>query len=69
MNSMKPEEKKGNCPQCHDVDLVEGEGKLDQSGQTHLVTKTWTCNSCGYKRWDPAPRGALAVPNFPPEKP
>lgn len=41
------------CPVCKS-ELIEGEGKLDQSGDTFLPTKTLTCSNayCGYKHWD-----------------
>jgi hypothetical protein len=54
------------CPQCSKPDqkryLTQGQGQLDQSGQTHLDTTTWTCN-CGYKDWERA-AGAPWVPNL-----
>lgn len=48
------------CPQCGNGILVEGRDILDQSGQTHLTTKTLKCMSltgeegCGYLHWEPA---------------
>ncbi len=44
------------CPWCRQADLVEGEGTLDQSGQTHLPARTRECPECGWKEWTPASR-------------
>lgn len=41
------------CPTCG-KDMAEGKGELEQSGQTHLPTTTWTCTDCGVKTWEPA---------------
>ena len=39
------------CPNCSNGHLVEGKGKLDQSGQTHITTTTIECPTCGLKVW------------------
>lgn len=60
-------EKKGNCPHCEKDNLVEGVGKLDQSGTQYLPTRTWTC-TCGYVHWERVPSGTKPLPYYPPEK-
>ncbi len=42
------------CPMCADGEVRRSEGKLEQSGATYLPTAVWTCNVCGYVRYDPA---------------
>lgn len=61
-------EQSGNCPYCHKSDLVEGVGRLDQSGEQYLPTRTWTCDGCGYKDWERVPSGVMPLPYYPPEK-
>jgi len=41
------------CPDCKDGKMVRGDGALEQSGITHLVTTTWEC-PCGRKEFEPA---------------
>ncbi len=45
------------CPMCKGLEqpryMKKGVGELEQSGQTHIPTTTWTCE-CGYKTWEPA---------------
>ena len=42
------------CPMCADGEVSRTEGRLDQSGATYLPTAVWSCNLCGYVRYDPA---------------
>src|ERR687887_489628 len=42
------------CPMCADGVLTGTDGKLDQSGNTHLPTTVWACDVCGCVRYDPA---------------
>ncbi len=42
------------CPMCADGEVTRSEGKLEQSGATYLPTAVWTCNVCGYVRYEPA---------------
>lgn len=43
-----------HCPMCDDGVAVRGEGRLEQSGDTWLPTTVWTCDRCGYTRWEAA---------------
>ncbi len=43
-----------HCPMCADGEITKGEGRLEQSGNTYLPTPMWTCNICGYVRYEPA---------------
>lgn len=49
------------CPACTDGQAICTEGVLDQSGQTYLPTKKWTCQHCGCSEWEPA-RTVQCVP-------
>ncbi len=42
------------CPMCAAGEVTRSDGKLEQSGATYLPTAVWTCNLCGYVRYDPA---------------
>ena len=42
------------CPMCDDGVAVRGEGRLEQSGDTWLPTTVWTCDRCGYARYEAA---------------
>jgi rubrerythrin len=42
------------CPICQQADVHLVEGRLDQSGHTFLPTAVWTCDLCGYARYEPA---------------
>ena len=42
------------CPMCDDGVAVRGEGRLEQSGETWLPTTVWTCDRCGYARYEAA---------------
>ncbi len=42
------------CPMCAGGEITRSEGRLDQSGATYVPTDVWTCNICGYVRFDPA---------------
>jgi hypothetical protein len=44
------------CPMCNDGVLTGSDGKLDQSGNTHLPTTVWACDVCGCVRYDGAAR-------------
>jgi hypothetical protein len=46
--------RRAKCPMCTDGVLTGGDGKLDQSGHTYLPTTVWSCDLCGYVRYDPA---------------
>ncbi|HZY04129.1 MAG TPA: hypothetical protein VFF02_11580 [Anaeromyxobacteraceae bacterium] len=39
---------------CDQGVAVRGEGRLEQSGQTFLPTTVWTCDRCGYARYEAA---------------
>lgn len=43
-----------HCPMCDQGVAVRGEGRLEQSGQTFLPTTVWTCDRCGYARYEAA---------------
>ncbi len=43
-----------HCPMCADGEVSRSEGRLEQSGETYLPTSMWTCNTCGYVRYEPA---------------
>jgi len=43
-----------HCPMCDDGVAVRGEGRLEQSGDTWLPTTVWTCDRCGYARYEAA---------------
>lgn len=47
------------CPGCKNRSnpgtQTRGEGILEQCGETHIKTTTWTCAACGQKDWDGAP--------------
>ena len=43
------------CPMCAQGEVTKAEGCLDQSGATYLPTSVWSCDVCGYVRYDPAP--------------
>lgn len=43
---------KKKCPGCKEGWMEVGVGVLDQSGGTHLVTRTWECKDCGAKEWE-----------------
>jgi ribosomal protein L37AE/L43A len=45
---------RAHCPMCADGEVTRSEGKLEQSGDTYLPTGIWTCNTCGYVRYEPA---------------
>ncbi len=45
---------RAKCPMCADGVITRSEGRLDQCGNTHLPTTAWTCDICGYVRYDPA---------------
>lgn len=47
-----PEKQK--CPRCADGQVTRCAGKLEQSGKTYLPTSVWTCDVCGYVRYDAA---------------
>jgi hypothetical protein len=42
------------CPICQAGSIHRGEGRLDQSGGTYLPTTVWTCDVCGYARYESA---------------
>jgi rubredoxin len=42
------------CPMCEDGVAVRSEGRLDQSGNTWLPTTVWSCERCGYTRYEAA---------------
>jgi len=42
------------CPMCGEAELRCREGRLEQSGNTHLPTTIWSCSACGWARWEPA---------------
>ena len=39
-------------------DQKTGYGMLEQSGKTHIKTKTWKCDGCGRTDWDKPPEDA-----------
>ena len=43
-----------NCPHCAHGLLSSSAGKLEQCGTTYLPTTLWTCDTCGFQRYDPA---------------
>jgi len=43
-----------HCPMCADGEVTRSEGRLEQSGETYLPTSIWTCNTCGYVRYEAA---------------
>jgi uncharacterized Zn finger protein len=45
---------RAHCPMCSDGEVTRSEGRLEQSGNTYLPTSMWTCNTCGYVRYEPA---------------
>jgi predicted RNA-binding Zn-ribbon protein involved in translation (DUF1610 family) len=45
---------RAKCPMCAEGEVVRGEGRLEQSGDTYLATTVWVCDSCGFVRWEPA---------------
>ena len=45
------------CPICRQGTLERGEGRLDQSGDSHLPTAVWRCPRCEYARFEPVPQG------------
>ncbi len=45
---------RAHCPMCADGEVTRSEGRLEQSGDTYLPTSMWTCNTCGYVRYEPA---------------
>jgi len=49
------------CPVCKNGDVRRHEGKLDQSGFTYLPTVVWSCDVCGYARYE-AVRDARWLP-------
>jgi hypothetical protein len=42
------------CPMCNGGTLARGDGRLEQSGDSHLPTVVWSCGRCGYARYEPA---------------
>lgn len=46
---------RAKCPMCAQGEVTRAEGCLDQSGATYLPTSVWSCDVCGYVRYDPAP--------------
>jgi ribosomal protein L37AE/L43A len=45
---------RARCPMCADGEVTRSEGRLEQSGNTYLPTSMWTCDTCGYVRYEPA---------------
>ncbi len=43
-----------SCPMCRDGVLLLTEGRLDQCGDSYLPTAVWSCERCGYSRFEPA---------------
>lgn len=43
-----------HCPMCSDGVAVRRDGRLEQSGDTFLPTTVWTCDRCGYARYEAA---------------
>jgi hypothetical protein len=39
---------------CCGTEMKRSEGRLEQSGQTHLPTIVWTCETCNTQHWDAA---------------
>ncbi len=42
------------CPTCQAGNVRSREGRLEQSGYTYLPTTVWSCDVCGYARYEPA---------------
>lgn len=51
------------CPICRNGVLERCEGRLDQSGESHVPTVVHRCRLCEYARFEPAVR-AKWVPTF-----
>lgn len=50
------------CASC-DQPMEQIDGKLDQSGNTHIPTIVLHCKNCGCNTWKPAPSGTEWKPN------
>ncbi len=42
------------CPMCAQGEVVRGEGRLDQCGDTYLPTEVRSCAVCGFTTYAPA---------------
>lgn len=42
------------CSMCQAGEIRQSQGRLDQCGNTYLPTTVWTCDVCGFARYEAA---------------